>query len=87
MPDLASGLDIFQSFYNSEYDVVRIIYLHGIRSTMDDIARLDSNIASVEMEGFTVTPETRELLMRCIRKEMTYDEAIDSIIASYVPQT
>ncbi|MBR7005322.1 MAG: antitoxin VbhA family protein [Candidatus Methanomethylophilaceae archaeon] len=54
---------------------------------MDDIARLDSNIASVEMEGFTVTPETRELLMRCIRKEMTYDEAIDSIIASYVPQT
>ena len=84
---MASGLDIFQSFYDSEYDVVRIIYLHGIRSTMDDIARLDSNIASVEMEGFAVTPETRELLMRCIRKEMTYDEAIDSIIASYVPQT
>lgn len=45
--------------------------------------RIDNAVASVEMEGLHVTEEDRRLLRRCMRGELSYDDAVKSIIIQY----
>lgn len=42
--------------------------------------RIDNAIASVEMEGMHVTETDRIILRRCARGEISYDQAVESII-------
>lgn len=45
--------------------------------------RIDNAVASVEMEGLHVTEEDRKLLRRCIGGELSYDDAVASVITRY----
>lgn len=45
--------------------------------------RIEDACASLAMEGLIVTEEEKELGRKCIRHEMTYDEAIAMMIAKY----
>lgn len=45
--------------------------------------RIDNAVASVEMEGLYVTEEDRKLLRRCIGGELSYDDAVASVITRY----
>lgn len=45
--------------------------------------RIDNAIASIEMEGLNVTEEDRKLLRRCICGELSYDDAVESVIIRY----
>ena len=46
--------------------------------------RIDNIVASLEMEGFHVTDEDRELARRCAEGELTYDEAVLEIIGEHL---
>ena len=52
-----------------------------MRIIMDRMAKLDSNIASVEMEGFVITSDDRELAIRCMNGSVSYDDAISQIVS------
>lgn len=42
--------------------------------------RLDNAVASLAMEGLYVTDEEKEIALKCIRHEITYQEAIKTAI-------
>ena len=44
---------------------------------------IDNAVASDEMEGLHVTEEDRMLLRRCMRGELSYDDAVKSIIMQH----
>lgn len=53
---------------------------------MDDADYIVRNaVASAEIEGLHVTEEDCILLTRCVRGEISYDDAVRSVIMSYRP--
>ena len=50
---------------------------------MDEMAIINSNVGSVEAEGFHIPEETKLLALRCLRGEMSFDDAISQIISEY----
>lgn len=44
---------------------------------------INNAIASIEMEGFVITDEQRELVKRVVNKEISYEEALESIKNKY----
>ncbi len=51
---------------------------------MDEVDYIVRNaVASVEMEGRHVTEKDRILLARCLRGEISFEDAIESVISSY----
>lgn len=44
---------------------------------------INNAIASIEMEGFVITDEQRELVKRVVNKEISYEEALKSIKNKY----
>ncbi len=51
--------------------------------TMTAERALNNAIISTQMEGFVVTDEQKELLVKLINKEITLDEALKKINAKY----
>ena len=51
--------------------------------TMTAERALNNAIISTQMEGFVVTDEQKELLVKLINKEITLDEALKTINAKY----
>jgi hypothetical protein len=45
--------------------------------------RIDNAVASLAMEGLFVTESDKELARRCIRGEISYDDAVRSIVQKY----
>lgn len=53
---------------------------------MDPIeSRINNAVASLEIEGLQVTEEDKVLMRRCILGELSYDEAVETVIDSYKP--
>ena len=50
---------------------------------ISDESGLSSAIASLSMEGLTVTEEEIQLAKKCLRHEITYDDAVKLLIAKY----
>ena len=50
---------------------------------ISDESRLSSAIASLSMEGLTVTEEEIQLAKKCLRHEITYDDAVKLLIDKY----
>lgn len=50
---------------------------------ISDESRLSSAVASLSMEGLTVTEEEIQLAKKCLRHEITYDDAVKLLIAKY----
>jgi hypothetical protein len=48
---------------------------------MDEMSILNSNIRSVEVEGFRISDEDRQLALRCFRGELSVQDAIDLIVS------
>ena len=48
---------------------------------MDEMSVLNSNIGSVEAEGFRISDEDRQLALRCYRGEISIQDAIDIIVS------
>lgn len=44
---------------------------------------VDNAIASAQMEGFTFTEEQRDLLIKVVSKEITFDDALAELNAKY----
>lgn len=44
---------------------------------------INSNAASLRMEGFDVTDDDKALLRRCILGDLSYDEAVMSALDEY----
>lgn len=54
---------------------------------MTDIEkRIDDACASLAMEGLIVTEEEKELGRKCLRHEISYDDAIAIIVKRYSEQ-
>ena len=54
-----------------------------IQSIMDEMAIVNSNVGSVEAEGFHIPEETKLLALKCLKGEMSFDDAINQIISEY----
>jgi len=50
---------------------------------ISDESKLSSAIASLSMEGLTVTEEEIQLARKCMRHEMTYDDAVKQLVEKY----
>ena len=51
---------------------------------MTDIEdRLDNAIASLALEGMHITESEKELARRCMRHEISYDDAVAMLIEKY----
>ena len=50
---------------------------------ISDESGLSSTIASLSMEGLTVTEEEIQLAKKCLRHEITYDDAVKYLIDKY----
>lgn len=50
---------------------------------ISDESRLSSAVASLAMEGLTVTEEEIQLARKCISHEITYDEAVRHLVEKY----
>lgn len=51
---------------------------------MDEMeSRLSSAIASLSIEGLVVTESEKDLARRCMRHEISYDDAVESVILKY----
>lgn len=52
---------------------------------MDTITQkaINNAVASLQMEGFEITDDTKELLRRYVEKEATADELIEEIKSKY----
>lgn len=46
-------------------------------------SKLSSAVASLSMEGLTVTDEEIQLAKKCLRHEITYDDAVRYLINKY----
>ena len=46
-------------------------------------SKLSSAVASLSMEGLTVTDEEIQLAKKCLRHEITYDDAVSYLINKY----
>ena len=46
-------------------------------------SKLSSAIASLSMEGLTVTDEEIQLAKKCLRHEITYDDAVKLLVDKY----
>jgi len=46
---------------------------------MDEMAILNSNVGSVEAEGFHISDEDKQLVLRCLRGEMSFKEAVEMV--------
>ena len=57
--------------------------VQSIWSFMDEMAIINSNVGSVEAEGFHIPEETKLLALRCLKGEMSFDDAISQIISEY----
>ena len=55
-----------------------IVLCGGLVNGID--LRVDNAVASVEIEGMHVSDRHRTLMRRCVRGEITYDQAVESII-------
>lgn len=44
---------------------------------------INSTAASLRIEGFDVTDDDKSLLRRCIQGELSYDEAVMSVLDEY----
>ena|GEM_PF-3385521 len=55
--------------------------MRGLRPSMDEISVLNSNVGSVEAEGLRVSDDAKRLALRCMRGEISFDEAVRRIIA------
>ena len=51
-----------------------------IQSSMDEMALVNSNVGSLEAEGFHIPEETKLL---ALKGEMSFDDAIDQIISQF----
>ena len=51
--------------------------------TMSLERAMENAIVSTEMEGFVVTREQRELMVRVLKKEITLEEAISMLSKKY----
>ena len=47
---------------------------------------INNAIASIEMEGFVITDEQRELVKKVVNKEIPYEEALETIKNKYKQQ-
>ena len=54
-----------------------------IPSFMDEMAIINSNVGSVEAEGFHIPEEMKLLALKCLKGEMSFDDAISQIISEY----
>ena len=50
---------------------------------MDEMAIINSNVGSVEAEGFRIPEETKLLALRFLKGEMSFNDAISQIISEY----
>ena len=50
---------------------------------ISDESRLSSAIASLSMEGLTVTEEEIQLDNKCLRHEISYDDAVKLLVQKY----
>ncbi len=50
---------------------------------ISDESKLSSAIASLSMEGLTVTEEEIQLVRKCMRHEITYDDAVRHLVEKY----
>lgn len=57
--------------------------VQSIWPSMDEMAIINSNVGSVEAEGFHIPEETKLLALRCLKGEMSFDDAISQIISEY----
>ena len=57
--------------------------VHSIQWPMDEMAIINSNVGSVEAEGFHIPEETKLLALRCLKGEMSFDDAISQIVSEY----
>ena len=57
--------------------------VHGIQWRMDEMAIININVGSVEAEGFHIPEETKLLALRCLKGEMSFDDAISQIVSEY----
>ena len=55
--------------------------MKGQRPPMDEISVLNINVGSVEAEGLRVSDDAKRLALRCMRGEISFDEAVRRIIA------
>ena len=46
--------------------------------------RLDNVVASLAIEGLHVTESEKELARRCMRHEISYDDAVALLIEKYI---
>ena len=49
----------------------------------DDESRLSSAVASLSMEGLEVTESEKQLARKCMRHEITYDDAVKQLVEKY----
>ena len=50
---------------------------------ISDESKLSSAVASLSMEGLTVTEEEIQLAKKCLRHEITYDDAVKYLVDKY----
>lgn len=59
-------------------------YLNRGGVKTDDIDfRIENAAASLAMEGMIVTEAEKELVRKCAKHEMTYDELVESVVKEF----
>lgn len=69
-------MGVVSSLY--QHDILR---LGAVMDSADFI--INSTAASLRIEGFDVTDDDKSLLRRCIQGELSYDEAVMSVLDEY----
>ena len=55
----------------------------GVFGMISDESKLSSAVASLSMEGLTATEEEIQLAKKCLRHEITYDDAVKYLVDKY----